>query len=39
MSMLSIAHRLETVLDYDRILVMSNGRAAEVGEPHELLQR
>ena len=34
-----MAHRLATVMDYDRIVVMSKGKVAELGTPHELLQR
>lgn len=35
--MLTIAHRLETVMDYDKIIVMDKGKAAEQGSPQELL--
>jgi len=34
-----IAHRLQTILDMDKIIVMSAGRVAEVGSPAELLSR
>ena len=37
-TVLTIAHRLETVLDSDRILVMDSGRAVEYGSPDSLLQ-
>jgi ABC-type multidrug transport system fused ATPase/permease subunit len=32
-----IAHRLSTVLDADRVLVMSGGRIVQQGPPAELL--
>lgn len=38
-TLLTIAHRLHTVVDYNRILVMHAGRCAEAGRPHELLCR
>ena len=31
-----IAHRLSTIADFDRILVMKEGRAVEFGGPREL---
>jgi len=37
-TLLTIAHRLETIMDYDKILVMENGRAAEFGTPLELIE-
>ncbi|KAJ3634109.1 hypothetical protein MTP99_011017 [Tenebrio molitor] len=37
-TVLTIAHRLQTVMDSDRILVMSAGRAVEYDHPHVLLQ-
>lgn len=36
--MLTVAHRLYTIIDSDRILVMDAGKAAEFASPHELLQ-
>ncbi|KAM3568005.1 hypothetical protein VYU27_009863 [Nannochloropsis oceanica] len=38
-TVLTIAHRLETILDSDRILVMRNGRLVEFDRPHVLLNR
>ncbi|KAF1811711.1 putative ABC bile acid transporter [Eremomyces bilateralis CBS 781.70] len=38
-TLLVIAHRLSTVADFDRILVMSEGRSVEFGRPAELLGR
>ena len=36
-TLLVIAHRLSTIADFDRILVMQEGRAVEFGTPRELL--
>ena len=38
-TLLTIAHRLNTIMDYDRVLVMDAGQAAEYGSPVELLAR
>ncbi|KAL2072642.1 hypothetical protein VTL71DRAFT_11985 [Oculimacula yallundae] len=37
-TLLVIAHRLSTVMDFDRVLVMKDGVAAEFGTPRELLR-
>lgn len=37
-TVLVIAHRLSTVADFDRILVLEKGRMAEMGTPRELLE-
>lgn len=37
-TLLCIAHRLRTILAYDRIVVMEGGRVAEVGGPKELFE-
>ena len=37
-TVITVAHRLDTVLGYDRILVLDNGEAVEVGAPGELLK-
>ena len=38
-TLLVIAHRLSTVADFDRLLVLSDGAVAEFGSPRELLER
>ena len=38
-TLLTIAHRLHTVMDYDTIIVMDNGKAVEQGTPSELLMK
>lgn len=37
-TILTIAHRLRSIVDYDRILVMDAGEAKEYDHPHNLLQ-
>lgn len=37
--MITIAHRLKTVLDYDRILVMGGGDILEYDTPHTLINK
>jgi ATP-binding cassette subfamily C (CFTR/MRP) protein 1 len=34
-----IAHRLDTILDFDRVAVMDNGQIVECDDPRILLQR
>ena len=36
---MTIAHRLNTIMDVDRIIVLSTGRVLENGPPAELLAR
>ena len=35
---MTIAHRLETVMHYDKVLVLDKGTLAESGSPRELLE-
>ncbi|KAJ1649997.1 hypothetical protein GGF38_005949, partial [Coemansia sp. RSA 25] len=38
-TVLTIAHRLDTIMNSDRVVVMEQGRIVEVGEPRELMAR
>ena len=38
-TVLTIAHRLNTIMDSDRVLVMDDGRVVEFDHPYTLLQR
>jgi ABC-type multidrug transport system fused ATPase/permease subunit len=38
-TLLTVAHRLQTIMDYDNIIVMDGGRAAEYGSPKELIKK
>ena len=38
-TVIMIAHRLETILDYDRIVVLDKGEIIEVGKVTELKER
>lgn len=37
-TIISVAHKLDTILDYDRIVVLDAGQIVENGEPWTLLQ-
>lgn len=36
-TIISVAHRLQTIRNYDRIAVFENGKVVEYGEPDALL--
>ena len=38
-TIITIAHRLNTIIQYDKIVFMVEGKVAEVGSPVELLNR
>ena len=33
---MTIAHRLDTIIDYDQVVIMDKGKVVEAGPPHEL---
>ena len=37
-TIITIAHRLQTIIDYDRVLVLDKGEVVEYADPWELLQ-
>jgi len=37
-TMITIAHRLNTIMDSDKVVVLEAGKVVEDGEPHQLLQ-
>lgn len=37
--MITIAHRLKTIMDSDEVIVMDAGQAVEIGSPYELLEK
>ena len=37
-TLFTVAHRLQTIMDYDVVVVMDKGRCVEFGPPHSLLQ-
>ena len=38
-TVLTIAHRLDTIIDYDRVMVLENGRVVEFDQPSALLNK
>jgi ABC-type multidrug transport system fused ATPase/permease subunit len=38
-TIITIAHRLQTIVDYDKVLVLDKGKVVEYGHPHELLKK
>lgn len=38
-TIITIAHRLQTIVDYDKVLVLDKGSVVEYGHPHELLKK
>lgn len=38
-TIVAVAHRLKTIVDYDLVVVMDAGKAVEVGPPRVLLEK
>lgn len=38
-TIIAVAHKLETILDFDRVAVLDNGSMLEFDDPHTLLSR
>ena len=38
-TILAVAHRLDTIIDYDKILVLGSGTVIEYDTPHELIMK
>ncbi|KAF2634043.1 hypothetical protein P280DRAFT_52852 [Massarina eburnea CBS 473.64] len=38
-TVIAVAHKLDTILDFDKVVVMNQGQLVEYGEPYKLLER
>ncbi|KAF7719382.1 Uncharacterized protein PECH_004876 [Penicillium ucsense] len=38
-TIISVAHKLDTILDFDRVVLLDAGRIIETGEPYQLLSK
>ncbi len=38
-SLIAVAHRLRTIIDFDRVVVIDSGRIVEMGEPRSLFAK
>ncbi|KAL6705718.1 hypothetical protein ACN47E_006507 [Coniothyrium glycines] len=38
-TLIAVAHKLDTILDFDKVVVMNQGQLVEYGKPHKLLER
>jgi len=37
-TIIAVAHKLDTILDFDKVVVMHHGSLIEYGAPHKLLE-
>lgn len=38
-TIIAVAHKLDTIMDFDKVVVMKQGSLVEYGEPHKLLEQ
>lgn len=38
-TIIAVAHKLDTILDFDKVVVMDKGSLVEYGRPHRLLEQ
>ena len=38
-TIIAVAHKLDTILDFDKVIVMNQGMPVEYGEPYQLLEQ
>jgi len=38
-TIIAVAHKLDTILDFDKVVVMKQGALVEYGKPHKLLEQ
>ena len=38
-TIIAVAHKLDTILDFDKVAVMNNGLLVEYGEPYKLIEQ
>lgn len=37
-TVISIAHHLDTIVDFDKVVILEKGKLVELGQPRELLK-
>ena len=38
-TLITVAHKIKTILGYDRIFVLNDGKLVEMGKPNELIKK